>query len=266
MNPIGIGMLTIPGMTPEDFVREIAGLGFAATFDQGRKSRETLAATASACASFGVQLETLHAPWDNINAIWLPGEEGRQMLEKLMDTVDKCHLVGAPIAVVHLSSGQNPPTVTDVGRSRFAALVEYAQKKGVKIAFENQRKLFNLAWALETFGPEDGVGFCWDCGHEGCFTPGKQFMPWFADRLICTHIHDNYGIFDDDRHLLPFDGKLDFDRVARQLREANWQGNVMLEVILGKNSHYKGCNYENLTPQQYLARAAQAAKRLAGMI
>jgi sugar phosphate isomerase/epimerase len=174
--------------------------------------------------------------------------------------------VGAPIAVVHLSSGDNPPTVTDVGRSRFAALVEYARKKGIKIAFENQRKLFNLAWALETFGPEDGVGFCWDCGHEGCFTPGKQFMPWFADRLICTHIHDNYGIFDDDRHLLPFDGKLDFERVARQLREANWQGSVMLEVILGKNSHYKGSNYEDLTPEQYLIRAADAAKKLAKMI
>ena len=256
MNPIGINITTLPGMTTEDFVREIAGLGFSATFEMGRKSREELEQLGTACAQNGIQLENLHAPWSQINDIWLPGEAGQQMLETLMDTVDKCALVGAAMAVVHLSSKMHPPTITDVGRGRFETLVEYAQKKNVKIAFENLRKLFNLAWAFEYFGPETGVGFCWDCGHEGCFTPGVEFMPLFGDRLICTHLHDNEGVYDEDRHFLPFDGKLDFDRIARHLRKANWQGTVMLEA--GPHG--------DVTPEVYLTRAAQAAKRLAEMI
>lgn len=135
-------------------------------------------------------------------------------------------------------------------------------QKGIKIAFENQRKLFNLAWALETFGPEAGVGFCWDCGHEGCFTPGKQFMPLFGDRLICTHIHDNPGFFNDDRHMLPFDGNLDFNRIAGQLREYRWQGSLMLEVSAKNHAEYA----EKYSPEEFLRRAAASVKRLSQMI
>lgn len=256
MNPIGIAINTIPGFTEEDYIRTAAQLGFTATFDMGAKSRETLARLGDLCAANGIAFETLHAPWKHINDIWLPGEGGEQMLAELKDTVDKCLLVGAPIAVVHLSSKMNPPTITDVGRGRFEALVAYAQSRQVKIAFENQRKLFNLAWAMETFKEEDGVGFCWDCGHEGCFTPGLQFMPLFGNRLICTHIHDNSGVFDADQHLIPFDGALDFPRIARQLQEANWQGSLMLELKV----------YRDITPEEYLRRAAAAANRLAELM
>ena len=256
MNPIGIGINTIPGMTGEEYIRTAAELGFTATFDMGAKDPETLAQLGKVCQLHGITFETLHAPWDHINDIWLPGEAGDQMLMKLKDTVDKCGLVGAPIAVVHLSSKMNPPTITDVGRGRFEALVAYAQSRQVKIAFENQRKLFNLAWAMETFKEEDGVGFCWDCGHEGCFTPGLEFMPLFGNRLICTHIHDNSGIFDADQHLIPFDGSLDFHRISRQLREADWQGTLMLELKV----------YRDITPEEYLRRAAAAANRLAELM
>ena len=255
MNPIGIAINTLPGMTEEEYICTAAELGFTATFDMGAKPRETLARLGDLCAANGIAFETLHAPWGHINDIWLPGDDGDQMLEELKDTIDKCGLVGAPIAVVHLSSKMNPPTITDVGRGRFEALVSYAQSKQMKIAFENQRKLFNLAWAMETFRSEDGVGFCWDCGHEGCFTPGLEFMPLFGNRLICTHIHDNSGIFDADQHLIPFDGSLDFSRIARQLREADWQGTLMLELKV----------YRDIPPKEYLFRAAAAAKRLAQM-
>lgn len=257
---IGINLNAIQGLSDEDYIKTIAELGFSLTFDMARPE-ERMARLGALCAAAGLRFETLHAPFSGINSIWLPGEEGDEMLARLMDCVDKCGMVGAPIAVVHLSSGQTPPGVTDIGRGRFSELVEYAMKKGVKLAFENQRKIFNLAWALETFGPETGAGFCWDCGHEGCFTPGKQFMPMFGDRLICTHIHDNFGQFNEDQHLLPFDGKLDFDRIPRQLREASWQGSVMLEVI-AKNSD----RYTDFTPEQYLTRAAEGAKRLAERI
>ena len=262
---VGINLHAIGGLTDEAYIKTIAELGFTATFYMA-KSAERMEQLSRLCAAENIRFDTLHAPFNHINDMWLEHDGGMQMLAELKDCVDQCLVVGAPIAVVHLSSGLNPPTITDIGRGRFEELVAYAQKKGVKIAFENQRKLFNLAWAFETFSPEDGVGFCWDCGHENCFTPGKQFMPLFSDRLICTHIHDNMGVFNEDKHMLPFDGSQDFDRVARQIRESGYRGVLMLEVMAGTSDHYEGVNYQGISPMEYLQRAAAAVKRLEKMI
>lgn len=54
-------------------------------------------------------------------------------------------------------------------------------------------------------------------GFEGFFTEWDDNIPLYretADRLIATHLNDNYGVSDyggvitptDDHHLLPFDG------------------------------------------------------------
>lgn len=257
---IGINLHAIGGMTDEVFIKTMAELGFTATFDMARP-REIMERRSALCAAGGIHFNTLHAPFDHINDIWLEGEGGQRMLAELKDCVDQCVVVGAPIAVVHLSSKQKPPTITDIGRGRFEALVHYAQQKGVKIAFENQRKLFNLAWAMETFTPADGVGFCWDCGHENCFTPGLEFMPLFGDRLICTHIHDNTCTFNEDAHMLPFDGRIDFQNVARQIRRSGFDDVLMLEVIANASGYYK-----DMPPQKYLQQAADAAKRLVDMV
>ena len=91
-------------------------------------------------------------------------------------------------------------------------------------------------------------------------------MPLFGDRLICTHIHDNEGVFNEDKHMLPFDGTLDFERVARQIRESGYKGTLMLEVLAGASDHYEGVSYQGVSPREYLRRAADAAKRLANMV
>jgi sugar phosphate isomerase/epimerase len=257
---IGINLHAIGGMTEEAYVKAMAELGFTATFCMAGK-KEALERVSKLCAAENIRFDTLHAPFDHINDIWLEGAGGHRMLAELKDCVDQCLVVGAPIAVVHLSSKQNPPTITDIGRGRFEELVAHAQKKGVKIAFENLRKLFNLAWAMETFTPADGVGFCWDCGHEGCFTQGNQFMPLFGDRLICTHIHDNTCTFNEDAHMLPFDGRIDFQKVARQIRRSGFDGVLMLEAIADASGHYT-----DMPPQKYLQQAADAAKRLVKMV
>jgi sugar phosphate isomerase/epimerase len=202
----------------------------------------------------GLTFDTLHAPFHGINAIWMDGEEGERFLQKLTDGVDLCAEVGAPIAVVHLSSGDNAPPPTDIGRARFIRLVEHAADKGVKVAFENQRKLANIAWAFEEFKDASHVGFCWDCGHEGCFTPGRRYMPLFGDRLICTHLHDNDGVYNHDQHRIPYDGALNWDAIADDLRRAAPTVPLMLEVT---RSFYDGMREED-----YLLRAAKAVKCL----
>ena len=257
MRKIGINLHAIKGLTDEEYLREIAALGFGTIFS-GVLDPSQQASVAELCARYGLEYETLHAPFGHINDIWLDKEEGQTMLDELRHCVDHCVLAGAPIAVVHLSAGMNPPSITDIGRKRFTLLVEYAEKKAIKIAFENQRKLANIAWAFEAF-PTDTAGFCWDCGHEFCFTPGRHYMPLFGDRLICTHIHDNTAVFNEDSHFLPFDGVCDFSYVANAVRESGYSGSLMLEV--GNKTRYG-----HLEPHAFLEKAVRVITKLRTMI
>jgi len=254
MRKIGINLHAIAGLTDEEYIREAASLGFNTIFS-GVREAERQAAIGGFCVKYGMEYETLHAPFGHMNDIWLEDDHG--MLDELLNCVDHCVLAGAPIAVVHLSAGSKPPSITDIGRERFTRLVEYGREKNVKIAFENQRKLANIAWAFEAF-PDESVGFCWDCGHELCFTPGRHYMPLFGDRLICTHIHDNTCIYNDDSHFLPFDGAGDFDYVARAIRESGYTGSLMLEV--GNKTRYG-----EMSPQDFIEEAYRRIVKLRAM-
>ena len=90
----------------------------------------------------------------------------------------------------------------------------------------------------------------------------KQYMPIFGKKLVATHIHDNSGVFNADNHLIPFDGKFDFDRFARQINESGYTGSLMLEVMKGHCPKF----YDDLTDDEYLQKAANAIKKLRAMV
>lgn len=259
MRKIGINLDAIDGICAKDYVNTIKELGFEAAFITPRPDKEIFE-EAELLASAGITLDTIHAPWKGINNIWLEGDEGEAPLSAFMHYVDLCKAVGAPVAIIHLSSGENPPPITDIGRARFARLVDYAVGKGINLAFENQRMLSNLAWVFEEFRDVENVGFCWDTGHEECFTGGRRYMPLFGNKLMATHIHDNDCVYNHDLHMLPFDGSIDFKRVASTLCEYDYSGTVMLEVIV------KSDIYKDISAQKFIERAAKSAIRLRNLI
>lgn len=259
MQKIGINLHAIAGLTDEEYIEKISHLGFNSIFTS-IYDLERHIKISEICKRYGISYEFIHAPFDNINDIWYDGVKGEEILARLIDCVDICFKVGVNTAIVHLSSGENAPPPSDIGRERFYRLVKYAADKNVKIAFENQRKIYNLAWALETFC-EKVSGFCWDVGHENCFTPGREYMQLFGNRIICTHIHDNSGVYNEDEHFIPFDGNINFYKVADTFVKNNFNGSLMLEIF-AENSN----KYEGYTPEKYLQRAANAAKRLANML
>ena len=202
----------------------------------------------------GIKFDTLHAPFKNINDMWKDSDKGEVMLASLLDGIDKCVIVGAPVMIVHLSSGIPAPRITDRGFSRYDRLMEYAEKKNVKIAYENQRFVANIAAVMESY-PD--AGFCWDVGHEACFAFGKRYMPLFGDRLCALHLHDNHKVFNMDEHLIPFDGKINYDYIADTLSQHKYTGTLMLELVRSNSLKYSGVSAED-----YYKRASDAAKKL----
>lgn len=201
---------------------------------------------------YDIECENCHAPFNGINDMWKAGDAGERMLQRLLNCVDDCARHGIPTLIVHLSSGQYPPRMSDIGFGRYDRLMQYATEKGVVIAYENIRRLDNVAFAMENY-PQ--AGFCWDVGHEACYMNGMEFMPLFGKRLAALHLHDNTAIYDEDLHRLPYDGVIDMERAAKHLADSNYSGSLMLEV--------KRCTAGIDSLDEFYPRAYAAAKRFA---
>ena len=257
MRKIGINLNAFPGLTTEEFTAKVKALGFTNVFCMS-STPAAMKETAEAVLKSGLAFDQLHAPFKGINDMWSDTLDGEAMYRRLTDAIDCCVAFGAPVATVHLSSGPTPPTINDIGSARYASLVEYAAKNGITIAFENQRFLFNLAWAFYTFNQAQNVRFCWDCGHELCATPDIEMMKLFGNKIVCTHLQDT--VLGKDLHVLPFDADVDFTRVARQLKEYHFEGCLTLEV------HAPETHYAGYTADQYLERAYNAVCRIRDMV
>lgn len=250
-NAYGDGELSI-----KEQVSLLKKYGFSATFAMSDDPELDIITDELRCEN--ISPDTCHAPFKGINRIWSDNPEGDDALRMLKDSVDACARNSIPVDVVHLSSGDNAPRVSDAGYRRFRELIDYAEYNGVKIAFENQRKLANIAFAFEEF---PGAGFCWDVGHEACFADGREYMPLFGSRLIALHIHDNFAVHNGDLHMIPFDAGLDFKKVALHIAKSGFEGTVMLELM----RHTSGA-YEDLSPDEYYSKAAAAAGRIRNTI
>ena len=260
---VGISFGCYAGLSVEKNVELMRANGVTATFT-GSES-EQLPEIMAALDGTGIVCDSLHAPFRGtplypveMNAIWEADASGDMMLARLIDGVDRCARYGVPTLVVHLSGGQNPPPVTDAGVARWRRLMAHADACGVKIAFENQRMLSNLAFAMEEF---PSAVFCWDAGHENCFTPGRRYMPLFGNRLGYLHLHDNRRQYNKDLHMIPGDGLIDFDYIVDAIAATDYPGSVMLEIISDKSP-----DYVNVSPEDYFCRAAAAGHRLAAAI
>ncbi len=262
MNRLGIYYTDKIGNGVKENLTLFKSLGFECFFTDGLDDAKIMDSYAEAAGEIGMFYECIHAPFKGINSMWQPGEEGDRMLERLKYSVLTCARLGIPYAVVHLSSGDNAPCINDLGHARYDDLVECAVKNGVTVAFENQRKLANLAFVMELYRDVPQVGFCWDVGHEKCFADGKEFMPLFGDRLVYTHIHDNLAEKNGDLHLIPFDGSIDYEVTASHLKKAGFTGTLTLEVF---TSNSRG-RYDGMSAEAFYTKAANAGKKIRELV
>ena len=103
----------------------------------------------------------------------------------------------------------------------FYDLVDYAAANGMRVAFENTFQEPNrtatphfcaladdLYALVKRYGTKT-VGICWDTGHARVQYGAHDMktLKLVGDKVICTHIHDNY--YDQDLHGFPFTGNID---------------------------------------------------------
>ena len=212
--------------------------------------------------SIGLPCEFIHAPFHGINNMWLSGMGYLDIYKKMKFSIDAAADAGISTVICHVSSGWDAPEVNDLGIARFDSLVEYATDKKVNIAFENLRKIGNLAYFVDRYEKMEYVGYCYDIGHEHCYTKTIDWMDIFQKKTIATHIHDNFGRGeekegDPDLHLLPFDGNIDYEHVMRKLDEYEYSYPLILEV----NNH----RYSELSHKEFLDTCYERLLRISKM-
>jgi sugar phosphate isomerase/epimerase len=199
----------------------------------------------------GLEYENAHATIPGTGFLWSPIPEGDACAETLLGNLKNCAAVGVPMTVVHVAPRADADFA--LGICRMARIVEAAEKLGVQVAFENCHDASFLIRTLEYFAGADCVGFCYDSGHEAFLTPGVRLLPQIGDRLICTHLNDNY--LDGDHHLIPGDGKIDFRMIGQELKACGYRGNVTLELNYNRY-------LDTLTPEAFLEKSSHIAGRI----
>ena len=248
---LGIIANCLEGVSAYDALDKIKEAGFETFFTNEYKSMDVKRIKKKADI-LGLTYEFIHAPFHNINQMWTSGMGYIEVMDYMKEAIDSASENDIPYVITHVSSGWNPPAVNDMGLNRYDELVLYARDRGVTLAFENLRLLGNLTCLMDRYEKMDNVKFCFDNGHEHCYTKTVSLLDVFTTKVCCTHIHDNFSrkledrVGDFDLHLLPFDGNYDYEKMMRKLDKYGYCGSLMLEVFQSIGDYSKMSDEEFL--------------------
>jgi sugar phosphate isomerase/epimerase len=180
---------------------------------------------------FCLHIEDVHSDFNNMNSIWLETHEGEAKFLELLEEIKDCHKYDISTIVMHLTNGDTPPKISEVGLKRLESIFDLAGQLGITIALENVSSAETLQIMLDKY-TDDHIKFCYDTGHEYLWTPDINWTEKYSNRVAAIHLHNNFGE-NDDHNKLSF-GEIDLTKLAQKLRQTNYEGALTIESV------YKG--------------------------
>lgn len=253
-----------PELSSKERLRLIKKAGFDAVFPAWKPDVD-LFAVAQEIRDAGLEIQSVHAPFHSIAKMW--EEDG--YLEELalqQECIRQVAAIGCPLVISHVFIGFGEQHPTEIGIRAFTELLDFAQKAGVKIAFENTEGEAYFQLLHSRLWDHPAAGFCWDSGHEQCYNYRKDLLALYGDKLLSTHLNDNFGItgesiyYLDDAHVLPLTGIIDWQDAARRLARLNLPEYLTFELVTtNKKDRHTHDEYANWSCEEFLARAHFAA-------
>ncbi|MBQ7793940.1 MAG: sugar phosphate isomerase/epimerase [Clostridia bacterium] len=185
----------------------------------------------------GVELWSFHLPFEPFeeNNIASPDKTVlKNTLALQSEYIKKAAEAGCKVIVIHPSAEPNPDNEKaeriKICKESLAELCELCEKCGVTLAAENLPRTCignNSAEIKELLRADSRLRVCFDTNHllaEDC----KDFIEAVGDKIITTHISD-YD-FMNERHWLPYEGKLDWVKLVTALQDVGYTGPFMYET------------------------------------
>lgn len=179
--------------------------------------------------SAGLKIENVHAPYGGIVGLWADDpavvEEARRAYCRYLE---ECAALQIPMMVIH-GLPQEPVENDQNGLKSFEILLERANELGITLAVENTIEDARFECLLDQGIPQ-GLKWCYDSSHDWIYSrEPTRLLKRYAHALACLHLSDNDGL--GDRHWLPGEGKVAFERIAQILRDHGFCGQWSLEVF-----------------------------------
>lgn len=210
----------------------------------------------------GIHCNQSHAPFPSYSP------EVRSYLKRAIECTAEA---GGKICVIH---PQNSASAKENGEM-YLELLPFAKECGVKIATENMynwnsendHSCFAACSTPKDFNAhldyvnDDFFVACLDIGHaemKGSDTSAPEMIRALGSRLQALHIHDNdkWG----DSHQIPFMMSIDFEEIAKALKDINYNGYLTLEACEFLKS------YNKHTALDGLKKLAESVRKIDDMI
>lgn len=213
----------------------------------------------------GLRLHSVHAPIAEgyAGGAWGPAlstaatdaAQRARALDECRAALTLARTIPYEFLVVHLGQPEGTAPLPgdnsrDAARRSVEQLHEAAAEARVSLALEvipnrlsEPEALVRLLDDLEL----KGAGVCLDFGHALIGGDVVDAVEAISGALVTTHVHDNRGRTDD--HLLPFEGRLDWERALFACQKVGYEGVWMFEPAM------------SATPVEVLARARRACER-----
>ena len=216
----------------------------------------------------GLFIQSVHAPFHKVAVLWDEGEEGDWEVERQIRVLRETKEIGVDLVIMHAIIGMAKNNPTAIGVERYRKIVDAARDLGIRIALENTEGEIYLETLMNALRDYENVGFCIDTGHEMCYNGCRDLITQYGDRLIATHLNDNMGqtgeilTWHDDSHLIPFDGKADWQGIANRMKNVGFDGPLTFELS-SKNTPGRHVSdiYAELDFDGFVSLALERAKR-----
>lgn len=172
--------------------------------------------------------------------------------KRLLKSLEICSILKIKYLVVHPWHDYG----VDENVAFYKKLLPYAKKANVIICAENmwrwdkdkeRARPCACSFSNSFNAIVDGVNSkyvkgCVDIGHAEMFNhmnySARKIIEEMNDRVVCLHIHDNDQI--KDKHWVPYRGVIDYNDVAKGLKNINYKGDLIAEIGISPDiSTYK---------------------------
>ncbi len=269
---IGISLGSALGVSIKEAIKLVSKIGFKAVSLEW-KNDVNLKELCSLAREHGLYVQSFHGPYRGAADMWSQDKTAvNKSKEQFISCLKDCKENSVPVMVIHCWIGFDyTDTPTKEGLENYGEIFALAEKYGVRVALENTEGTEFLSALLDNFKSEN-VGFCYDSGHELCYSPMENLTEKFGDRLIMCHLNDNLSISDkngkisdyDDLHLLPFDGIADWDNIVKGLKKAKSLPFLNFEVKINNKFGRKECEaYSAMKIEEYFTACYQRTLKIA---
>lgn len=186
---------------------------------------------------YSVNLWSFHLPFWPFSEIDISKPEiARKSVEYLKGYIDKASKIGVDKFIIHASGepiedGERGVRM-ETAKKSLCALATYAAERGACVLVENLPRTClgrNSSEILELLGAHKDLKACFDTNH----LLGQDYVDFIhaiGKNIATTHISD-YD-FKDERHWLPGEGKIDWQRLIGALADVGYDEMWLYEIGL----------------------------------